>query len=89
MLASAPPCHAALMFRPTPYKRPAIPAIDRRWLVQEMRRIAMAAQQDVQARRPLVEALSPSLRGEVLDPAHPAYDDARRVWNGPIDRYPR
>ncbi len=29
-----------------------------------------------------------SMRGVVLDPAHPEYQQARRVWNGTIDRRP-
>ena len=29
-----------------------------------------------------------ALRGEVIDRDHAAYDDARRVWNGLIDRHP-
>jgi FAD/FMN-containing dehydrogenase len=36
----------------------------------------------------LVERLRDRLAGEVLDPAHPGYDDARRIWNGDIDRRP-
>ena len=36
----------------------------------------------------LIEALRSSLRGEVIDRAHPAYDGVRRVWNGLIDRRP-
>ena len=36
----------------------------------------------------LVEALRTSLRGEVIDREHPAYDEARAVWNGLIDRRP-
>jgi hypothetical protein len=35
-----------------------------------------------------VETLRAELRGELLDPASPAYDDARVVWNGLIDRRP-
>ncbi len=35
-----------------------------------------------------VEALREALSGEVIDRPHPGYDDARRVWNGLIDRYP-
>lgn len=27
-------------------------------------------------------------KGEILAPTHPAYDEARRVWNGMIDRHP-
>ena len=34
------------------------------------------------------EALSTALRGEVIDRDHAAYDEARRVWNGLIDRHP-
>jgi FAD/FMN-containing dehydrogenase len=36
----------------------------------------------------LVHALRSALRGAVIDPDHPAYDQARRVWNGLIDRHP-
>ena len=28
------------------------------------------------------------IRGEVIAPADPGYDDARRIWNGMIDRHP-
>jgi FAD/FMN-containing dehydrogenase len=35
-----------------------------------------------------VDALRASLRGELLDAAHPGYDAARVVWNGMIDRRP-
>ena len=34
------------------------------------------------------DVLAASLRGEVMRPASPAYDAARRVWNGAIDRRP-
>lgn len=40
------------------------------------------------ARSALIAALRSSLEGEVIDAAHAAYDDARRVWNGMIDRRP-
>jgi FAD/FMN-containing dehydrogenase len=77
------------MLHPTPRQHPAaIPAIDRRRLVLEMRRAAMTARQHTQARQTLVDALRASMRGEVLDPTHPGYDDARAVWNGLIDRHP-
>ena len=36
----------------------------------------------------LVADLRASLRGDVVYPAHPGYEQARRVWNGLIDRYP-
>jgi hypothetical protein len=36
----------------------------------------------------LIDALRSSLRGDVIDRDHPAYHEARRVWNGLIDRHP-
>lgn len=33
-------------------------------------------------------ALQQALRGQVIPPGHPAYDDARAIWNGMIDRRP-
>jgi FAD/FMN-containing dehydrogenase len=36
----------------------------------------------------LTDALRASLRGDVIDRDHPAYHQARRVWNGFIDRRP-
>jgi FAD/FMN-containing dehydrogenase len=35
-----------------------------------------------------VEALRGSVRGEVIRPADPTYEEARKVWNGMIDRRP-
>lgn len=35
-----------------------------------------------------VEKLRERLQGELLAPDHPAYDEARAVWNGMIDRRP-
>src|SRR2546430_7297489 len=32
--------------------------------------------------------LESSLRGELLRPDHPAYEEQRRVWNGSISRRP-
>ena len=32
--------------------------------------------------------LESSLRGELLRPDHPSYDEQRRVWNGSISRHP-
>ncbi len=32
--------------------------------------------------------LRATLRGQVIDRAHPEYEEARHVWNGLIDRYP-
>jgi FAD/FMN-containing dehydrogenase len=34
------------------------------------------------------DALRGSFRGELLLPASPGYDTARRIWNGAIDRHP-
>jgi FAD/FMN-containing dehydrogenase len=36
----------------------------------------------------IVEALRADLRGELIVPGDAAYDAARRVWNGAIERYP-
>ena len=36
----------------------------------------------------MVENLRASLRGTVIDRGDPGYDEARRVWNGLIDRHP-
>lgn len=36
----------------------------------------------------LVEALRASVQGEVLEPAQPGYDEARRLANARFDRYP-
>jgi FAD/FMN-containing dehydrogenase len=35
-----------------------------------------------------IQSFAASLRGQLIRPADPAYDDARRIWNGMIDRYP-
>jgi FAD/FMN-containing dehydrogenase len=35
-----------------------------------------------------IDGLRSRLRGELLDPTHPAYDSVRTVWNGMIDRRP-
>lgn len=40
------------------------------------------------AEEAVVQALQAALRGAVLDRGHPGYDEARRVWNGLIDRRP-
>jgi hypothetical protein len=36
----------------------------------------------------LTQALREALDGDVIDIGHPAYDEARQVWNGLIDRRP-
>ncbi|HEX5983930.1 MAG TPA: FAD-binding protein, partial [Solirubrobacterales bacterium] len=33
-------------------------------------------------------ALAARLRGAVIGPDHPGYEEARRVWNGMIDKRP-
>jgi hypothetical protein len=35
-----------------------------------------------------IENLKASLRGELLRPGDPGYDDARKIWNGMIDKRP-
>lgn len=35
-----------------------------------------------------MEAFGPTLHGEVIRPKDPSYEDARRVWNGMIDKQP-
>ncbi|MEX0875412.1 MAG: FAD-binding oxidoreductase [Actinomycetota bacterium] len=42
----------------------------------------------VEDEQAMVSALRAALRGEVIDRAHPSYDEARAVWNGLIDRHP-
>ena len=34
------------------------------------------------------DALRNSIQGEVITPEDAAYDDARKVWNGTVDRRP-
>ncbi len=41
-----------------------------------------------ESERSLVDALRGCLRGAVVGRGEPAYDEARRVWNGLVDRYP-
>src|ERR1700730_2651379 len=38
--------------------------------------------------QPAIPDLKASLRGALLSPGDPGYEDARRVWNGMIDRRP-
>jgi FAD/FMN-containing dehydrogenase len=37
---------------------------------------------------PPLDDLSQLLRGELITPANPAYDDARKLWNGMVDKRP-
>ena len=43
---------------------------------------------DTHAPAPSARPLVTGFRGEVVVPGDPSYDDARRVWNHAIDRYP-
>ena len=43
---------------------------------------------DTAAEQAMAEELRASLHGEVITRADPAFDDARRVWNGLIDNHP-
>jgi len=36
----------------------------------------------------VIQQLQRSIRGQVIEPAAPGYEDARRIWNGMIDRRP-
>src|SRR6186713_2121873 len=36
-----------------------------------------------------ITSLRDRFRGGLVEPADPAYDDSRRVWNGSVDRRPR
>ena len=38
--------------------------------------------------RAIAERLRSTMHGRVIDRGHPAYDEARSVWNGLIDRHP-
>src|SRR5262245_7038238 len=38
--------------------------------------------------RATIQSFGSALRGEVIDPSSPAYDQARKVYNGMIDRRP-
>ena len=35
-----------------------------------------------------IQELATGFRGQVVRPDDPAYEDARKIWNGSIDRYP-
>ena len=36
----------------------------------------------------VAETLRASMLGDVIEPADAAYDEARKIWNGNIDRHP-
>lgn len=46
------------------------------------------SQEGLRLSLPVVERLAQRLRGEVIRPDEPGYDEHRRVWNGSIDRRP-
>lgn len=58
------------------------------WRAEVIAMTATAAGLAAGAERAMVAGLGATPRGEVIDRAHPEYDEARRVWNGLIDRYP-
>ena len=45
--------------------------------------------QTTQATDPRTATTIPGFRGELIAPGDPAYDTARAVWNGGVDRHPR
>jgi len=38
--------------------------------------------------RAVIDRLRAALRGDVVEPTSPGYDEARRIYNGMIDRRP-
>jgi len=50
--------------------------------------MTMATQTAPPAAGEAVESLRTRLRGEMIQPSDESYDEARRVWNGSIDKYP-
>ena len=36
----------------------------------------------------IIEKFKGSLRGELIQPNDASYDDARKIWNGMIDKHP-
>src|SRR3990170_630133 len=48
----------------------------------------MIATQTAVIERGAVETLREQFRGALLRPAEEGYDEARRIWNGAIDRHP-
>ncbi len=43
---------------------------------------------EVELEQKLIDELKTRLRGDLLVPGEPAYDESRSVWNGMIDRHP-
>jgi len=48
----------------------------------------MATAAEVKLEDSAVAELEASLRGELIRPESPSYDEQRRIWNGSIDRHP-
>jgi hypothetical protein len=48
----------------------------------------MAIAAEVKLDESVVSELERSLRGELIRPESPSYDEQRRIWNGSIDRHP-
>jgi FAD/FMN-containing dehydrogenase len=77
--------------RPSHANAPSPASGARSAVVEQMRRRAVQVREHAGRREretALVEALGSSLHGEVIDRKHPAYDEARAVWNGLIDKRP-
>jgi FAD/FMN-containing dehydrogenase len=58
-----------------------------REIMADLRVITLTGEETV-LKEPAVEAFKASLRGPLLRPGDVGYDDARKVWNGMIDRRP-
>jgi FAD/FMN-containing dehydrogenase len=51
--------------------------------------VATNTENSASADRAAIDKLKSRLRGELVQPSDPGYEDARKVHNGMIDRYPR
>ncbi len=58
-------------------------------LITELDHGTLAANAGIRLDRDAVEAFEARLRGRLLQPQRDGYDDARRLWNGMIDKRPR
>jgi FAD/FMN-containing dehydrogenase len=43
---------------------------------------------DAELAQRITQELAGRFKGDIIDPAHPGYDEARQVWNAMIDRHP-
>src|SRR6188472_2253844 len=57
-------------------------------LTHHFRRLEMTAMSSPAVDPVAIGDLIGNLRGKVIQPGDPTYDEARRVWNGMIDRWP-